>query len=80
MKNDGNRRYARELGALMRRKRISAGLSQVGFADAMGVSQATVSDWERGASIPSPVYLSGALRRLNITDSEYLRVLDRAAA
>src|SRR5581483_796060 len=38
----------------LRAARIQAGLSQEGLADALGVAQRTVSNWERGETAPSP--------------------------
>lgn len=37
--------------------RIRAGLTQVRFADAMGVTQSTVSQWESGRVLPDTAKL-----------------------
>jgi len=42
---------------LIRDVRKRAGLSQTEFANILGTRQATISDWERGMSEPSPMAL-----------------------
>ena len=39
-------------GAELKKRRLAAGLSQAGIAETIGVSQAAVSNWERGAAVP----------------------------
>jgi putative transcriptional regulator len=56
---------AKDAAAWVRRVRRRAGLSQAEFARRIGVSVATVRDWERGKLLPQ-----GAARAL-------LRVIDR---
>lgn len=41
-----------ELGEHIRRIRTELGMTQEGFADHLGVSQAQVSNWERGEDSP----------------------------
>ena len=41
-----------EIGATLRQARIAAGLTQEQTAEALGVSFAAVSKWERGAATP----------------------------
>jgi putative transcriptional regulator len=56
---------AKDAAAWVRRVRRKAGLSQAEFARRIGISVATVRDWERGKLLPQ-----GAARAL-------LRVIDR---
>lgn len=50
--------------AQIRAFRAATGLSQVRFAEALGVSRRSVEDWEGGKSSPPP-YLGLALAALN---------------
>ena len=53
-----------ELGAAIREARLIAGLSQTGLADALGVRQSSVSQWERGGTAPATRHLLGLLALL----------------
>ena len=46
----------RNLGLALRQMRLLRGIKQAHFAQLMGVSQATVSRWERGKRIPGPYW------------------------
>ncbi len=47
-----------ELGAAIREARQAADLSQEDLANALGVRQSSVSQWERGTTAPEPWSLS----------------------
>ena len=55
-----------ELGAAIREARRSAGLAQADLADALGVRQSSVSQWERGTTAPTTWHLLGLLRLLGV--------------
>lgn len=40
----------------LRQARISHGMTQLALAEALGVSQVTIGRWERGETIPYPIY------------------------
>lgn len=46
------------IGERIKRKRLDAGLTQMAVAEKMGVSQVTVSNWEKGKIIPNDSDLS----------------------
>jgi transcriptional regulator with XRE-family HTH domain len=50
-----------ELGAAIREARRSAGLAQADLADALGVRQSSVSQWERGTTSPTTRHLLALL-------------------
>ena len=47
--------------------RVNAGLTQKQFADALGVSKLTVSEWETGKRRIKPIYLPAIARVLNVS-------------
>lgn len=49
----GKERKVTPLGERLRRKRIDTGLTQTVVADKIGVSQVTVSNWEKGKATPT---------------------------
>jgi transcriptional regulator with XRE-family HTH domain len=51
-------------GTDLRGRRHALGLSQVELAQRLGVSQTTITRWERGVPILHPVILNRALRDL----------------
>lgn len=50
-----------DAASLLREARLAAGLSQAELADRSGTSQATLSDYERGAKTPSAATLERIL-------------------
>jgi transcriptional regulator with XRE-family HTH domain len=50
-----------ELGAAIREARQAADLSQEDLANALGVRQSSVSQWERGTTAPATWHLLGLL-------------------
>lgn len=58
-----------KLGDVIRRARLNAGLDQEPLAEKVGVSRATVSNWERGVSEPG---VSQLRRIAEATGAEYL--------
>lgn len=67
--------YARKsLGALLRKLRQAAGLTQVKLASSLKKSVPYVSGVERGARTISPALLEQLARRLTPTDEAYRRI------
>lgn len=60
---------------LIRRHRTRKGLTQADLAAAAGVSQPTVSDWERGASAPRATRVILVARALGLTELELHRAI-----
>lgn len=48
-----NDEYRLELGKRIRKQRRAIGLTQVKLAEALSVTQVTVSQWETGVTVPS---------------------------
>jgi transcriptional regulator with XRE-family HTH domain len=48
----------RDIGVLIRERRVANGLSQEDLAKRLGISQPTVSMWERGRATPDPQQMS----------------------
>lgn len=53
-------------GSLIRTARNAVGLTQVGLAERLSVTQPTVSGWESGAAIPSLHALNGLAEVLEL--------------
>src|SRR5215217_3962318 len=75
----------RRFGQALQRAREECGLSQRGLADALGVSQASVSQWLLGQTAPRPDRVAALERVLRMEPSSLARLLgqvpydDRAA-
>jgi transcriptional regulator with XRE-family HTH domain len=75
----------RRFGQALQRAREECGLSQRGLADALGVSQASVSQWLLGQTAPRPEHVAALERVLRMEPSSLARPLgqvpydDRAA-
>jgi transcriptional regulator with XRE-family HTH domain len=75
----------RRFGQALQRAREECGLSQRGLADALGVSQASVSQWLLGQTAPRPERVAALERVLRMEPSFLARLLgqvsddDRAA-
>ena len=75
----------RRFGQALQRAREECGLSQRGLADALGVSQASVSQWLLGQTAPRPERVAALERVLRMEPSSLARLLgqvpydDRAA-
>jgi transcriptional regulator with XRE-family HTH domain len=75
----------RRFGQALQRAREECGLSQRGLADALGVSQASVSQWLMGQTAPRPERVAALERVLRMEPSSLARLLgqvsddDRAA-
>ena len=54
-------------GDLIREKREGRGLTQGQLAEAVGVSQPAVSDWENGVSYPETVRVPTVAKALRVT-------------
>lgn len=52
--------------------RVNAGLTQVQFSDALGVSKLTVSEWETGKRRIKPIYLPAISRVLNVSMNDLI--------
>lgn len=55
------------MGITLKAARVNADLTQVQFADALGVSKLTVSEWELGKRRIKPVYLPAIAHVLNVS-------------
>lgn len=66
-------------GSLIRERRKALGLTQVGLAERLGVTQATVSGWEIGTRNPGTAQAT-IIRELGITPDELHAVVAGAAA
>jgi transcriptional regulator with XRE-family HTH domain len=71
---DQRENFARALG----RARVECGLSQRQLAAALGVSQASVSQWLTGQSAPKPVRIAELERVLRLTPNALARHLGYA--
>ncbi len=67
-------------GALIRHKRTTSRVLQVTLAATVGVTQATISDWERGVSVPAPVMQSRLIAALNIAGDDLAAIYAETAA
>lgn len=63
-------------GAYIRRKRQSAGLTQRDLAQALYVTESTVSKWERGLSYPDVSLVTAICRELGISEHEFFTACD----
>lgn len=63
----------------LQRWRLALGLSQAELAEAVGVTQQTVSDWEQGKLRPGIKRVDVVARALQITEDELLAALARDA-
>ncbi len=52
----------RELGEVIRAARRATGLTQEAVAHALDVRQSSVSQWERGTTLPRTLHLIGLMR------------------
>ena len=59
--------WQHDLGAAIRRARRAARLSQAEIAGAVGVRQSSVSQWERGLTVPKTHHLLLLLKLLGAT-------------
>lgn len=71
-------KYRQRLGSLLRQNRrsIEPPISQKDVAEALGLAQSAVSDWERGESWPSVFSLLALVRLLGIDPRELLEVFN----
>lgn len=54
------------LGRMLRRLRLAAGLTQAEVAAIVGCDQRAVSHWEVGGRVPSVTYLAAIARAFNL--------------
>lgn len=64
------------LGELIRTRRLDEGFSQEQLAGQLGVTQPSVSAWERGEAIPNLKAMVGLARVLGIRMSELAALVD----
>jgi transcriptional regulator with XRE-family HTH domain len=69
----------RRFGQALQRAREECGLSQRGLADALGVSQASVSQWLLGQTAPRPERVAALERVLRMEPSFLARLLGQVA-
>lgn len=55
------------MGITLKAARVNADLTQMQFAEALGVSKLTVSEWETGKRMIKPIYLPAISRVLNVS-------------
>lgn len=60
------------MGITLKAARVNAGLTQVQFSDALGVSKLTVSEWETGKRRIKPIYLPAISRVLNVSMNDII--------
>lgn len=68
------------LSEAIRSARRRAGLSQAELAEALGVRQSSVSQWERGSTKPSTVHLLALTSTLNCSLLDFAKAGAGAAA
>lgn len=68
------------LSEAIRSARRRAGLSQAELAEALGVRQSSVSQWERGSTKPSTVHLLALTSALNCSLLDFANATGGAAA
>ena len=69
----------RRFGQALQRAREECGLSQRGLADALGVSQASVSQWLLGQTAPRPERVAALERVLRMEPSFLARLLGQVS-
>ncbi|BAY88190.1 MULTISPECIES: helix-turn-helix domain-containing protein [unclassified Tolypothrix] len=60
-----------EVGQLIRRLRLVAGLTQEQFAASLGVTYSTINRWENKRSQPSPLAIEKIERMLKAMDEQF---------
>jgi len=68
--------FALRFGAFIRARRLAAGVTQEALAERIGISQPSISAWERGEAVPTAQALLGALRALKLDIAEVVALLD----
>lgn len=63
------------LAHFLKKKRVEYGLTQKKLAQALFVSDKTVSKWERGESLPSLAQIGDIIYILEIADSEFMSLI-----
>lgn len=59
--------------------RILARLTQAEAAEAVGVNQSTISDWEKGEYKPSPAAVAKLATIYNVSEAEIIKAVQEAA-
>ena len=70
----------RRFGQALQRAREECGLSQRGLADALGVSQASVSQWLLGQTAPRPGRVAALERVLRMEPNSLARILGQVSS
>ena len=60
----------KQIGIQIRKIRKNSGLNQQAFADAVGVSSGTLSDWVQGHIYPRPEHIAAIAEYFNINTSD----------
>ncbi len=63
-------------GAYIRQKRLEAGFTQKELAEALFVTESTISKWERGLSYPDVSLVPAICQKLNISEHEFFTACD----
>lgn len=69
---------ARALGNILRQARVDRGLTSRGLADLIGCSQAQISKWENGESVPKPEKVAQILANLGVNGSDFEHAVNLA--
>ena len=59
-----------EFGERLRKARVDKGMSQGGLADAIGLTQASISQFEKGLRMPTPVNIRKFAQILDIREED----------
>lgn len=76
MAKDGRSELAGKIGRTLRRYRLLQDRTQLDVANAIGNSQPTYSQWERGQTLPTFDVIVRLLAELDIPGEEILPLLD----
>jgi DNA-binding XRE family transcriptional regulator len=68
----------RQFGAVVRRRRVAAGLTQEGLADAAGLHRTYISLLERGLRMPSILVVKQLARAMSTSMASLMKELDEA--
>lgn len=68
--------FALRFGTFIRTRRLAVGVTQEALAERIGITQPSVSAWERGEAVPTAQALLGVLRALELDIAEVVALLD----
>ena len=65
-----------KIGKFIKEKRLKKNLTQSEFANILGVTERTVSNWENGKNLPDLSLYNDICKILNITTNELINGMD----